>query len=38
MLKQAGQTGMKQKVYGFFMNNELMVQAFGNENSNEDSD
>ncbi len=30
-LKQARPMGMKQKVYGYFMNDEMMVQSFGNE-------
>lgn len=29
MLKQAIAMGMKQKVYGYFMNDELLVQSFG---------
>ncbi len=31
MLKQAIQMGMNQKVFGYFMNDELMVQAFGDD-------
>ncbi|MDO9110583.1 MAG: ABC transporter substrate-binding protein, partial [Desulfatirhabdiaceae bacterium] len=31
MLKQAIAMGMKQKVFGYFMNDELLVQSFGND-------
>jgi branched-chain amino acid transport system substrate-binding protein len=31
MLKQATTMGMKQKVFGYFMNDELLVEAFGKD-------
>lgn len=31
MLKQAHDMGMTQKVYGFFINDELLIQAFGKD-------